>query len=359
MMETGRERTAVVNPFATRPLHRAAPVVLLVIVAGAVVAVAAGGTGLFVPASAQAPSWLRVLRIGGAVAAIAGMVGLLIHGRRLIDAGDPDFDSTGSALAAAVTIMSVIALVAWLAPRAGFAKPADPGASGRSGEVGEARSGLSSLPPLPGMTRGAEGPGSRDRRPGSGARLSRRVQPGDPGGAQERTGGSVLSRVGNAILLAVLLLAALIGFRILTSGREEDEPDLLPEEEEEPLVAALDAEAGLLASLDDVAYEGRDPREQITVAYRRLLRALALAGAPRQPQEAPHEYLLRALGPLGVRSGPMHRLAGLYVLAQFSDHPVTERHRASAVEALEAGLDDLRAWNGAGVAAAVTHPADA
>ncbi|MEJ2677936.1 MAG: DUF4129 domain-containing protein, partial [Gemmatimonadota bacterium] len=57
----------------------------------------------------------------------------------------------------------------------------------------------------------------------------------------------------------------------------------------------------------------------------------------------PYEHLDRALGPLHVEPGPMHRLAELYVIAQFSEHPVTEAHRATAAEALEASLNGLQA----------------
>ncbi|MGD8277119.1 MAG: DUF4129 domain-containing protein, partial [Gemmatimonadota bacterium] len=339
-MDDGIESPEAVPAFAAGNAGRATAAVLLVVVASAVVGVAAGGNGLLVPPVAPAAGWMRFLRVAGAIAAIGGMLGLLIRGRKLIAEGDPDFDTTGSALAAAVTIMSVIALLAFLAPRIGFARNGGSGdpTAGRSGEVGEARPGLSTLPPMPGSANGAVGQGQRDRRSGTGGRLSRRVQPGEPGGAGTSAAATVLERVGNGILLVVLFLAAVVGFRILTGRRVEEDPYVLPGEDDEPPVAAVDAEAGLLASLGDVAYEGRDPREQITVAYRRLLYALAVAGAPREPHEAPHEYMLRALGPLGVRPEPMHRLTELYVLAQFSGHPITERHRARAVEALEAGL---------------------
>lgn len=334
-------------------VRRSVPVVLLVVLAGAVVAVAAGGTSLFVPPSVAEEGWLRAVRLSGAVAAVAGMVTLLVRGRQLRAEEERDFDATGSALAGAVTIMSVVALLAFLAPRVGFARDAGPegGPGRRGGESGEARSGLTSLPPLPGAAGSARGSGRRNPRPGTGpARRSGQAVPGEAGGAPNAPVATALRKVGNALLLVVLLLAAVIGFRILTGARDDDDAEPEPPDEEGP-VTAVDAEAGLLASLGDVAFEGRDPREQITIAYRRLLRALAAAGAPRAPQEAPHEYLFRALGPLGVRPEPMHRLAGLYVMAQFSEHLITERHRAGAVESLEAGLSDLRMRNAAAVPA--------
>jgi hypothetical protein len=61
--------------------------------------------------------------------------------------------------------------------------------------------------------------------------------------------------------------------------------------------------AGSVAGLADAAalaggaYTGHDPRAGITAAYHALLATLAAAGAPREPQEAPHEHPYRAFGP--------------------------------------------------------------
>lgn len=102
------------------------------------------------------------------------------------------------------------------------------------------------------------------------------------------------------------------------------------------------AEAGLEASLAAVTADS-SPRDAISDAYARLLAALADAGAGRRAHEAPHEHLGRVLTPLGVRSEPLHRLAELFVLARFSQRPVTGAHRDDAVDALSQALADLRA----------------
>lgn len=85
-----------------------------------------------------------------------------------------------------------------------------------------------------------------------------------------------------------------------------------------------------------------DPRTAVIGAYARLLAALADAGAPRRPEEGPHEHLWRSLGPLGVRRGPVHRLAELFVQARFTPRPVTTEHRDAAIGALADALADLR-----------------
>lgn len=111
-----------------------------------------------------------------------------------------------------------------------------------------------------------------------------------------------------------------------------------------PLDAAA-ARAGLEASLDAVsggAAADVSPRDAISDAYARLLTALADAGAARRTHEAPHEHLDRVLRPLGVRSEPLHNLADLFVLARFSQHPVTAAHRDDASGALREALADLR-----------------
>jgi hypothetical protein len=136
------------------------------------------------------------------------------------------------------------------------------------------------------------------------------------------------------LLLVASAVALLILTRHLRRRRRSFYSDFLVEREE--------AEAGLEASLAEVSQLTGNPREQVTAAYHRLLVALDEAGAPRFIHEAPHEYLHRVLGPLGVRAEPLHQLTSLYVIAQFSTRPVTENHRNAAVHALEVSLADLR-----------------
>lgn len=153
---------------------------------------------------------------------------------------------------------------------------------------------------------------------------------------------ALLQRIARALLLILLVVVVALRARIL-GRRLWRRREVLPPDE--PL-APEDAEAGLEASLGEVARDGGDPRRQITAAYRRLLEALAEAGAPRLPQEAPHEHLHRALGRLGVPPRPLHRLTALYVAAHFSERPMVERHRAAAADALQVSLASLRAAHG-------------
>ena len=71
-------------------------------------------------------------------------------------------------------------------------------------------------------------------------------------------------------------------------------------------------------------------------------RALAAAGLPRRPAEAPLEYLERALVDLDATAVSARRLTDLFRFAKFSDHPVDLQAKDDAIAALEAVRDELR-----------------
>jgi len=72
-------------------------------------------------------------------------------------------------------------------------------------------------------------------------------------------------------------------------------------------------------------------------------RALAAAGLPRLPSEAPLEYLERALLELHASGPAVRQLTDLFEWARFSDHEPDRTMRDDAVDALEAIRDELRA----------------
>jgi hypothetical protein len=136
------------------------------------------------------------------------------------------------------------------------------------------------------------------------------------------------------VLLVVVLAAAGIAAYLLASRRRERVG--LPER-----VAAEHVAESLGDDFDDLRTEP-DPRRAVIAAYARLEGALASSGLPRRPAETPEEYVVRVLGALAVRRGPVRELTGLYERAKFSQHPIDEPMRERAIAALTRIRDELR-----------------
>jgi Domain of unknown function (DUF4129) len=95
-------------------------------------------------------------------------------------------------------------------------------------------------------------------------------------------------------------------------------------------------------TLDDLRAE-RDPRKAVIGAYARMEQALAAYGLPRDPAEAPDEYLGRILADLDVSRRATARLTALFSWAKFSGHDVAPEMKEEAIAALEAVRAELRA----------------
>jgi hypothetical protein len=133
-----------------------------------------------------------------------------------------------------------------------------------------------------------------------------------------------------AIVLGLLVVVgAIIAVRHspLERRRRESTP--------EALAAALDL------SIDDLRGDP-DLRRAIVAAYARMEAALAAAGIPRHPAEAPLEYLERVLLSLDASAEAVRRLTDLFEWARFSHHAPEPSMRDDAVDALVAVRDELR-----------------
>ena len=135
-----------------------------------------------------------------------------------------------------------------------------------------------------------------------------------------------------AIVLGLILAVA----AIIWTRRPRRESGRRLELAPEALAAALDE------SLDDLRSDP-DLRRAIVAAYARMETALAAAGLPRRPAEAPFEYLERALLALDTSAEAVHRLTDLFEWARFSQHELRPSMRDDAVDALIAVRDELRA----------------
>jgi hypothetical protein len=86
-------------------------------------------------------------------------------------------------------------------------------------------------------------------------------------------------------------------------------------------------------SLDELHAEA-DPRRAVIAAYAHLEADLKAVGRPRQPAEAPFEYLARILSDFGVGSAALRRLTDLFEWAKFSQHAVAPSMKEEAIAAL-------------------------
>ena len=124
--------------------------------------------------------------------------------------------------------------------------------------------------------------------------------------------------------------------RVRSIPEPVEEPELAPGE---ALVAAIEA-----ALLD---LEGEDdPRRAVIKAYARMETVLRAQGLPREPSEAPLEYLDRVLRELGGRAAEVDRLTELFEQAAFSQHEVGLAMRDEAVAAFHALRESLAATAG-------------
>jgi len=129
------------------------------------------------------------------------------------------------------------------------------------------------------------------------------------------------------IAVGVLVAVALAGWWLAARGRRSLR--------EQPPVTPVEALADVLAeTLDDLRAE-RDARRAVIAAYARMERALAAAGLPRAPAEAPDEYLERILADLAVSRRAASRLTSLFAWARFSGHDVRPEMKDEAIDTLE------------------------
>jgi len=141
------------------------------------------------------------------------------------------------------------------------------------------------------------------------------------------------------VAVAALAGIAAVAWWLAARGRRQSR---------EPLgTTPAEALADVLAeTLDDLRAE-RDPRRAVIAAYARMERALAASGLPREPSEAPEEYLRRILSDLAVTGRAAARLTSLFAWARFSGHDVRPEMKNEAIETLEQVQHELAAADAA------------
>ena len=141
------------------------------------------------------------------------------------------------------------------------------------------------------------------------------------------------------LVIAALAGVAVVGWWLAARGRRRAR---------EPLgTTPAEALADVLAeTLDDLRAEG-DPRRAVIAAYARMERGLAASGLPRDPAEAPEEYLRRILSDVAVTGRAATRLTSLFAWARFSGHDVRPEMKDEAIETLEQVQRELAAADAA------------
>ncbi len=165
-----------------------------------------------------------------------------------------------------------------------------------------------------------------------------------PPSAPNDTGGDVFWYLAATTAVMVLLLAAAAVVAIRRRLRVPPRRPAARNAPPAPIAAgpeslALAAERGL-AEIEDLS---REPREAIIACYAAMERALADApGAMPQDSDTPSEVLARAVEHHAIHPGTATELVDLFAEARFSVHVMNERHRETAVRALQLVLAEVR-----------------
>jgi Domain of unknown function (DUF4129) len=146
-------------------------------------------------------------------------------------------------------------------------------------------------------------------------------------------------------ILIVLYAAALLAFVASRLRRRDHDEDAAPWPDEVPLDSVWGTVLGVtLANAAEaqlaLLHRGT-PRNAIVACWMGLQAATFGAGLTEVPSETAEEYLVRAVGRLGLNTTAVTALATLYREARFSDHEMREEHRAQAGRALRVLADQL------------------
>jgi hypothetical protein len=146
--------------------------------------------------------------------------------------------------------------------------------------------------------------------------------------------------VGTMEILLLVAVVAVLGFLVTVAARavrrragardERESVDFTVLDDSQRVVEQMVADA---AEQEAVLRDG-EPRNAIVAAWSRFEVQGERAGVGRRGSETSSEYAIRILDLVAADSGAVNRLAGLYREARFSEHEMTEEHRAAALDAL-------------------------
>lgn len=152
------------------------------------------------------------------------------------------------------------------------------------------------------------------------------------------------------VLSIVLVAALLLWFVLRDTMRARGRPITTDEGDPAvPAVHAAEVAAALDAGLAELTDMDRDPRRAVIACWVRLEEAATAAGTPRQPSDAPGDYVLRLLSTQAVSRKVLDRFASVYRHARYGASPVDEAMRELAISSLSRLRTELTARVGTAV----------
>ncbi|MEV0127402.1 DUF4129 domain-containing protein [Dactylosporangium sp. NPDC050688] len=141
-------------------------------------------------------------------------------------------------------------------------------------------------------------------------------------------------------VLCVLVLVAAAGvlvWSLLRNGDPKRKARLFVEPKR-PAPMTDDGGAAVIAAVDagivELSDTDSDPRRAVIACWVRLERAAAAAGTPRETGDSPTDLVTRLLAGHQISRPTLEGLAYVYREARYATHPVDERTRQGAIEAL-------------------------
>lgn len=179
--------------------------------------------------------------------------------------------------------------------------------------------------------------------------FSRRPTTRPPGSPQAAAGGSPgwIRTVAVVLLALVILVICVFAVRAILRDRQRRQ-GLRPVRFSPAITSTRnDVVAALDAGIEELVDSDNDPRRAVIACWVRLEQAAASAGIVRAHADSPTDLVGRLLATHRVDAGALAGLALAYREARYATHPVDDRMRRQAIEALRRLRTDLGVSAGA------------
>jgi len=138
-------------------------------------------------------------------------------------------------------------------------------------------------------------------------------------------------------VLVLVVAAGVLVWSLLRNGDPKRKARLFVEPKR-PAPMTDDGGAEVIAAVEagivELSDTDTDPRRAVIACWVRLERAAAAAGTPRETGDSPTDLVTRLLAGHQVSRPTLEGLAFVYREARYATHPIGERSRQSAIEAL-------------------------